>query len=212
MSLNREEVAADLIWRYIEHLRTARAEGASVELTPRDLDQLMEAFQVAGRMPDALETPESDARRAAVRRRLEEAVQAPSAPLPVPPPHRAQPWPEALAGAVVPTWRYRAAMGLALTLAVCLSTVSFWHHPSPVVKRVRVPVNASGLNIQPIEEAQVHELLPRMLHNELPPQQERNLMWHMLVCRGCFNQYVELRHSQHTAAELREELVQFVRR
>lgn len=211
MSLNREEVAADLVWRYIEHLRAARAEGASVELTPGELEQLLETFRLAGQMPDALVAPESDARRAAVRRRLEAAVEMPGA-LDGAPAAPARPWTQALASAAVPVWRYRAAVGLAASLAVCLATVSVWHHPSPVVKRIKVPVRASDLHVEPIEEAQVHDLIPRMLQNELPPQQERNLMWHMLVCRGCFNQYVQMKHSTQTAAELREEVVQLVRR
>jgi hypothetical protein len=68
-----------------------------------------------------------------------------------------------------------------------------------VVKRVRVPVQASEIDIQPVEESLVHDLLPRLVRNELPPKQERNLMWHMLVCRGCFDEYVELKH--HRAGE-----------
>jgi hypothetical protein len=212
MSLNREEIAADLVWRYIEHLRTARAEGTSVELTRGELDQLLEAFQVAGRMPDALEAPESCTRREAVRRRLEEAVQAPGAARPTAPARSFQPWLASLLSASVPAWRYRAAIGTACALAACLATVSFWHRPTPIVKRERVPVEKYAINVQPVEEAQVHDLLPRMVQNELPPQQERNLMWHMLVCRGCFNQYVELKHSHHTASELRQELVRLVQR
>lgn len=216
MSLNREEVAADLVWRYIDHLRTARAEGASVELTQLELEQLVATLQVAGRMPDALEAPESETRRAAVRRRLEElegALPAPGAPARNAAAHRGRPWLESLvSAAVVPGWRYRAVVGVALGLAACLSTVTLWHRPAVVVRRVRVPVDELAINVQPVEEAQVHDLLPRMLQNQLPPQQERNLMWHMLVCRGCFNHYVEMKHSHSTASELRAELVQLVRR
>jgi len=216
MSLNREEVAADLIWRYIEHLRTARAEGVSVELSRLELEQLVATLQVAGRMPDALEAPESETRRAAVRRRLEElegAASAAEAPRQRIAAKRARPWLESLVSATtVPGWRYRAAVGVALGLAACLSTVTLWHRPAVVVKKVRVPVNELAINVQPVEEAQVHDLLPRMLQNQLPPQQERNLMWHMLVCRGCFNHYVEMKHSHNTASELRAELVQLVQR
>lgn len=208
MSLNREEVAADLVWRYIEHLRTARAEGVSVELTPGELEQLFETMRLAGQVPDALTTLASDERRAAVRRRLEAMVHQPTEQGAAP----AEPRTKALLTGPIPIWRYRATLGLAAALAMCLSTVSLWHHPSPVVKRVKIPVGASGINVQPIDEAQVHDLIPRMLQNQLPPQQERNLMWHMLVCRGCFNEYVQMRHSPHTASELREELIQFVRR
>jgi len=215
MSLNREEVAADLVWRYIEHLRVAQAEGASVELTRLELEQLVSALQVAGRMPEALEAPESASRRAAVRRRLEEL----EGTAPTPEQKRPNPWVQStrhwlrswLSG-TVPGWRYRAALGVAMGLAVGLTTVSVWHRPSPVVKRVRVPVDETAINVQPVEEAQVPELLPLMLENQLPPQQQRNLMWHMLVCRGCFNHYVEMLHSRNTASELRAELVRLVRR
>lgn len=215
MSLNREEVAADLVWRYIEHLRAARAEGASVELTRLELEQLVATFQVAGRMPDALEAPASEARKAAVRRRLEEleaVAPAPSTPQPNAAASQPRPRLASLWSNAVPAWRYRAAVGVALSLTACLSTVSIWHRPSPVVKRVRVPVDEAGIGVQPVEEAEVHDLIPRMLQNQLPPQEERNLMWHMLVCRGCFNHYVEMKHSTHTASELRDELIQLVRR
>jgi hypothetical protein len=215
MSLNREEVAADLIWRYIEHLRAARADGATVELTRLELEQLVSTLQLAGQMPDALEAPESAARKAAVRRRLEEleaATPAPSTPRPAANPAHSRPRLASLLTNAVPMWRYRAAVGVALGLTACLATVGVWHRPSPIVKKIRVPMDEAGIGVRPVEEAQVHDLLPRMLQNELPPQQERDLMWHMLVCRGCFNHYVEMKHSAHTASELREELVQLVRR
>jgi hypothetical protein len=109
---------------------------------------------------------------------------------------------------------FRTALTAAVALSVALATVNQWHRPAEVVKirKIRVPVNEAEINVQPVAEADVHELLPRLVRNELEPQAERNLMWHMLVCRGCFDQYVKIKHTNQTASEVREELVRLVQR
>ncbi|MCC2670411.1 MAG: hypothetical protein K0Q72_2882, partial [Armatimonadetes bacterium] len=164
-------------------------------------------------MPDALEGAEgaeSADRRLAVRRRLDETVGAAASVVsersPTPSgPAVVAPW-------QLPAWGSRALLGTALAMSLALATVNQWHRPAPVVKRLRVPVDEAAINVQPVEEASVHELLPRMVRNELPPQEERNLMWHMLVCRGCFDQYVQLKHTTQTASEVRQELIRLVQR
>lgn len=197
--MNREEIAADLVWRYVEHVRAARAEGSAAELSRAELEQLVETLDLVGRVPEALcaERAEDTARRAAVRRRLETAVTAATAERPSP--ARSGPWLGLLSDtSLVPAWRFRAAFAAAMALALALATTSLWHRPTVVVKRVRVPVEAASVGIEPVEEALVHDLLPRMLRSELSPRQEKNLMWHMIVCSGCFDEYVQLRQSGRT--------------
>ena len=202
-------MAAELVWRYVERVREARAEGEAVELSRAELAQLVETLDLAARVPDALEAPESAARRTAVRRRLDETVSS-AGPIRservvvAAEPPRSRP--------LVAAWMFRTALAAAVALSVALVTVNQWHHSAAVVRRIRVPVNEAEINVQPVPEGEVHELLPRLVRNELEPQEERNLMWHMLVCRGCFNQYVQLKHTNQTASEVREELVRLVQR
>lgn len=206
MSLNREEIAADLVWRYVERLREARAKGPFAPLSRAELEQLVETLELAGDLPHVL-TPDAaaEARKAAVRRRLEAAVAekgvpapGPSTPAPAAAPR--SPWWSAFTGGKpVPAWQFRAALGAAVVLAFGLGLalpVNSGRGSEAQVKRVRVPVQAAEIGIEPVDEKLVHDLLPRMVRNELPPQQERNLMWHMLVCRGCFEEYTELKHHQ----------------
>src|SRR5436189_82680 len=57
-----------------------------------------------------------------------------------------------------------------------------------------------GADVQPLNEKQAHEFLPKMVRNELPAQQEKNLMWHMLICPGCFEEYEDLRRQGQVAS------------
>lgn len=207
MPLNREEIAADLIWRYVEHLRQSRGDDTNVALSAAELAQLVETMALAGDLPHALATEATtDARKAAVLRRLEAAVSTPAAaPQAEPRPIPSRPWYAGLlAGAPVPAWKFRAVLGASLVfgLVSVAAVPRLRSNASSQIppKRVRVPVQAAEIDIQPVEEALVHDLLPRMLRNELPAKQERNLMWHMLVCRGCFDEYVELKH-QHPVSQ-----------
>ena len=87
-------------------------------------------------------------------------------------------------------------MGIALAVA----TVGFWHKTKPtqvVYLNRRVPVQLA--NIDPMDEDTAHRLIRDSFHEDLDERQEKDLLWHMLVCPGCFNQYRELRHNSRTA-------------
>jgi hypothetical protein len=76
---------------------------------------------------------------------------------------------------------------------------------------VRVPVNVD--DVQPLDERKAHELLPRMIHNQLSRPQEKDLMWHMLVCPGCLDEYIQMKQSHgQTASDVRRELLRLAHR
>lgn len=210
--MTREEVAADVLWCYVQHVREARAAGENLSLSPAELEQLTAALATASRVPEALDQLEASCSQAAVRARLQpvlgELAGTESAPAPVPSPPK--PWIERLRGALVPAWQLGAAGIACLSLGLALVSVNSWHRPEPIIRQVRVPVEAP--DVQPLDERQAHDLLPRMVRNELPPRDEKSLMWHMLVCPGCFNQYVQLKGSGATVSDLRREMVRLAGR
>jgi hypothetical protein len=194
MPHTKEELTADLLWRYVEHLRGSE-DGPGQPLSRAELDRLVEVMDTASRVPEALETPESEAGRESVRARVMGGV-APSVPevLPTAPPHTPRP------NRLVPAWQFRAALGAALALGLVVSTVNVWHHPQPTVQVRRVPEPAP--DIEPIDERRAHELVPQMVHDRLPRPVERNMLWHLIICPPCFDEYWQLKPAgggAHTA-------------
>lgn len=190
MALSREEIAAELAWRYLEHVREADAE----PLSGAELDQLVDVMKSVAPTGEALTEAEVEERRSAVRRRVER-LQGAAGPAPVPAARHAVP----RLPVMVPAWRFRVACGLAAALAVLLGTVSLWHHPpvQTVVRRQVIPRDIRG--VEAMDEQRAHELIPRMLANRLSPKEEKDLMAHMLVCPGCFRDYVQMRHPSASA-------------
>jgi len=200
MQRSKEEIAADLVWRYVEQIRELERSDGSAPFTQDELHQLAETLYTASLVPDALCAEQEAACRESVRRRLEAELQgaprgaATASTEAVSPPQPRRP-------AVVPAWRFAGATAMAAALAVAVGTVNLWHRPQPVVQVKQVPVPAQAPDVQWMEEAEVHRMLPRLVRNELPPREEKNLMWHMLVCPGCFEHYTELRSGQDQRAE-----------
>jgi hypothetical protein len=197
MALTKEEIAADLVWRCTEHIRVLEAEGRRVEFTREELEQLVEVLQLAARVPEALEVAEPHECREAVRRRLEQEL---AVPLPIPDAAPASagvsggaPLRDLLRRPLTPSLGYGFLAGAALAAALAFSTANLWHRPKPLVTVRRVPIEAP--NVDPMDERTAHALLPQMVRSPLPPQEERNLMWHMLVCPGCFRDYVALKQQ-----------------
>jgi hypothetical protein len=193
MALSREEIAADLAWRYVEHVRTAESE----PLTDEELEDLVGVLKSVAPTGEALTEVEVEERRAAVRRRLEA--------LHPPPPATARPFdsagsaPAKIPARTVPAWRFRAVCAFASALVVLLGTVGLWHKPPVQVRRVVIPRDIRG--VEAMDEKQAHRMLPEMVSNHLSPQQEKDLMAHMLVCPGCFNAYQQMKpHSQSAEA------------
>jgi hypothetical protein len=184
MARTKEEIAADLIWRYVEHSR----EASDVErLSDEELEELLGLLKTAGLAGDALETERVEARHAAVRQRVEQLIAASRQGTPVQPSQRS-PFP-----AVVPAWAFRAACAASIVLALALSTVPYWHRVPP--KMVNVIKVRNMPELDQMTEAQAHEMLPKLVHSKLSERQEKSLMGHMLVCNGCFKDYVQLRHE-----------------
>ena len=191
MAVTKEEIAADLVWRYVEQLRELPPGEA---FSRAELEQLLEVLTTAGALPEALAADEGS--RAAARSRLEQVLAAsPQARQAAPPslPERPAARPS-LPARMAPLWQLRGAVAAALVLSLALFSVNLWHRPDqPVI--VRNVVDRPG-DVQPIDEPKAHELLPKMVRHELQPQDEKNLMWHMLVCPGCYRDYVALREEQ----------------
>lgn len=187
MALSREEIASELVWRYVEHLRGPDAE----PLSDAELEQLVGVLKSADPVGEALDAESEAARHAVVRKRLEELLSHASRPAAgVEPTPSARP---SCLPALVPAWRFRVACGLAAALALALASVGVWHHPPTKVRvqKLVIPRDINGVGA--MDERQAHELMPKMVHNQLSPQQEKDLMGHMLVCPGCFREYVQLK-------------------
>jgi len=186
MPLTREEIAADLVWRYVEHVReTSDAETLSAQET-RDLLEVMLSVAPTA---EAVAAESEEARRAAVRNRVQAVLAA--GPPPAPAARKAE---RPLLPGLVPAWRFRAVCAASVALAATLATVGWWHHPPERVVRVAVPREIP--HVEGMDEATAHVLLPRMVRNELAPAEERNLMGHMLVCPGCFDEYIHLKQQR----------------
>jgi hypothetical protein len=205
MALTKEEIVADLVWRYVEHVRSAEAEGQAVTLTEADCAELTGLLNLATRVPtvldDSAERPALLAQscRAGVRDRLEADLHAADSPRGT----STGLWQRLrsfgrtrMTAATAVPWVAAAVMGAALM------TVGWWHRPQPVVQVTyvprRVPVDAP--DVDPIDERTAHALIPQMVRNEISTGQERSLMWHMLVCPGCYAQYHELKTLHPVAA------------
>jgi hypothetical protein len=191
MALSREEIAADLAWRYVEHVRAAEAE----PLTDEELEQLVAVLKSVAPTGEALTDAEVEERRTAVRRRLE-ALQPPAAAPARAFGYAARPR-TSVPSPVVPAWRFRVACAFTAALALLLGTVGFWHKAPIVVRRLVIPRDIRG--VEAMDEKQAHRMLPEMVSNHLSPQQEKDLMAHMLVCPGCFNAYQQMKPHQQSA-------------
>jgi hypothetical protein len=195
MRLTNEEIAADLTWRYVEHLRERAAAGHCEALAPEELVELQRAFETAGAACGAVVTQPVSAE---LRDRLRERVVA-GLPAPVseaaaspsrPPTPKARGFRFAWGGALA------ALAGVVIGIGGAVGSVNSWH-PTPPPQRVMA---ARPADVVPITEKTAHALIPEMVENRLAPGQERNLMWHMLVCRGCFEEYAHLRETHRVAA------------
>jgi len=193
MAHTNEEIAAELLYRYVELLRDRAVAGQPGGLSRDELRQLAENLEIASALPAALESAPDLERAATARSRVEDCLAAPIAATHQTPPHRspALNMDRLRSGG----WKLASAWGAAALCAAALLTVNVWHRPRPVVRRIRVP--AAAPDVQPLDEAHAHLLIPRMVHDELAPREERDLMWHMLVCPRCFKHYEQLRHDDH---------------
>jgi hypothetical protein len=194
MPFTKEEIAADLVWRYVEHVReTPDAE----TLSDSEIRQLVEVMLSVPATGEAVAAEATEERRAAVRERVHQVLAA-GAPRPEP---RRRAF--AALPALVPAWRFRVVCAATAVLATAVATVGFWHHPPTRVVRVAFPRDVR--DVEAMDETTAHVLLPRMLRNQLQPAEERNLMGHMLVCPGCFDEYISLKRQlvrlpRHTLA------------
>jgi len=184
MAATKDELAAELVWCYVERLRTAE-DPALVALDRPELERLIEALEVAGQVPEALGQGCAEECRSAVRDRLQSLLSRHSRTDARPSrPERPS---------VVPAWQFRLALAATLVLGLLVSTVNGWHRSPAPVQRVAVWREPQGL--EPIDETQALQLIPKMIQNELTAQQEKNLMGHLLVCPGCFEEYRALKGS-----------------
>src|SRR5436305_1166776 len=106
MAGDRDEVIAEIVWRYVEHLR---AEGSSGPLTAAELDELAGLLRTAGDVPESLNRPDAACSRAEVRSRVQQILAETARPqraAPAPPRRPAGP----LFGFRIPQWGFGGAL------------------------------------------------------------------------------------------------------
>src|SRR5690242_7323325 len=120
MSRTKEEVAAELVWRYVEYVRDETEGGRTAAFSRDELEQLVQALETASRVPEALEGEAPAAAVAAARAHLHAALATGAPPaLPSPPdPAPALPLPRRLGA-----WALPAALAAVLALGAALATV-----------------------------------------------------------------------------------------
>lgn len=179
MESSRDELKNALTWKLVEFARE-NPRAAEVEWTPEEWAEAGEILALASR---------------ASRAQFQESAGLPD-------PHR-----EAVRQRVMshlPKTRVgRTRLPIPLLVAACsvlITVVGFaiaGRLAPPAVRLVRVPSDLAGKDIDPLDEQAAHVLIPKMVRNELDLKQERNLMWHMLVCPGCHRDFVSERtHAQ----------------
>ena len=186
---NREGIASELVWQYVAYLRE-QGGTAGGALTPEELDRLREALETAARVPASLEVDAvpSTALAARVIDALPISAVAVRARVPAGP----------------PPWRRPVPVWAAICCAVLGMGLTFWlagdrgGTAASSVRVVRVPGGAP--DVDPIGEPEAHVMLPKLVRNELPARQVRSLMWHMLVCPGCFDEFLELNSHVRVSA------------
>lgn len=195
MPRSKEEIKAELVWRFVECLREEEEPGAApIRFAREELEELVGVLETAGDLPEVLATPESEAARETARARLEETLRAAeteASPRRTPrPSHRPS---------IFAAMQFRMVTGMIFGVALAVVTVGAWHkQPERVVFRDRrVPVQLT--NISPMDEDTAHRLIRESFKHDLEARQEKDLLWHMLLCPGCFDQYRELRHNNRTA-------------
>src|SRR3954471_12882912 len=88
MAETREEIAAELVWRYVEYIREETAAGRAAAFSRDELHQLMRALETASHVPEALLTEPCPTALSAARDRLNAFLddRPPSVPATPPPP------------------------------------------------------------------------------------------------------------------------------
>src|SRR5438445_3779458 len=139
MPRTKEEVAAELVWRYVEYIREETDARRDAAFSRDELEQLLRALETASRVPEALGGEPSESILAAARAHLHAALAA------APPEAAGRAAPAAPAApAVAPwqrlrAWALPAAAAAVLVLSAALASVPLWHHVRTIVRRVPVP-------------------------------------------------------------------------
>lgn len=173
----REELAAELLFAYIERIK-ARPEQT---LTRGEVYALAEHLALASQVPAALGDEETETVCNLVASRLDWQADTGRRPallsyLQNRPALRRRPFILAL-GAVT--------MAAILSLGL-LAFGDRYQASTPAA--VSSPAGVSGIG-----EQEAHEMIPQYVRGLLGREDERNLMWHMLRCRGCYEYYRQMR-------------------
>src|SRR4051812_11747844 len=128
MSRTKEEVAAELVWRYVEYLREETGSGRAASFSRDELEQLVQALETASRVPEALEGEPSAAAVSAARAHLDATLAAAPPSAPPSAPHAPAPRPALPLPRRLRDWTLPAAVAAVLILSLALATVPMWHH------------------------------------------------------------------------------------
>jgi hypothetical protein len=193
MPRTKEEIKAELVWRFVECLREEEDPSATpIRFAREELDELVGVLETAGDLPEVLVTAESETARETVRGRLEDTLRAAEAA----PASKRGPRPSHRPS-IFAAMQFRMVTGVVMGVALAVITVGLWHKQPVKYRDRRVPVQLT--NISPMDEDTAHRLISQSFKTDLDARQEKDLLWHMLLCPGCFDQYRELRHNSRTA-------------
>ncbi len=203
MSHPKEELQAALLWCFVERVRDLPVGDDFIRFSPDEIVELGEMLNAAAATPAALshlpvsagteEVWKQFVRKGTVAGR--EGRHAPDAPQRRP---ARRPWfgpagfpsPSPLASG---NWRWYATLSALAATSIALLTVGIWG-PVRFAERVaHAPASVDPGDVDTLTEQQASLLIPRMVHFQLGRRDERSLMWHMLVCPGCYEKYVALR-------------------
>jgi hypothetical protein len=203
MARTKEELTGQLVWSYVEYLRSEESAGP---LSAAELDGLSAMLQTAGALPPALHPSCAEQAAPEVADRVRRIVAATTsaagaAPAARPAAARRRPL---LPPMQVPAWSFGVVLGALVALGGSLVSVVVWHTPAPGAA-VRV-YSERPADVERIDEQAAHRLIPRMIRNELSAHDEKTVMWHMLECPGCFKQYVALKHPGAGLRQARDEM------
>lgn len=203
MSHQKEELQAALLWCLVERVRDLPSGDEPIRFSPDEVAELGELLNAAAATPAALSHLPVSAGTDAVWQQLtrtgtvagREGRPATDAPegRPARRPWFSSPWFPGLSPLTAGNWRWYAVLSALAATSIALLTVGIWG-PVRVVERVlHAPTAGDPGEVDALTEQQASVLIPRMVQFRLGRRDERSLMWHMLVCPGCYEKYVALR-------------------
>jgi len=178
----REELASQLLWEYVQRVR----EQPDAALTRGEVYELAETLALASTIPSVVAHSDEPAAREAIQSRL--AGARPPAAARRPPAART-------------SWLRRPALILAPLAGAALAAALAFFGGSGAVPEQGPAAQPPG--VMRLSEEAAHEMVPQYVKGELNEQGDKNIMWHLIRCRGCYRFYRSIRpHPRESVGPL----------